>query len=38
MWSAIATCKKQNRNFFTFLNDSITAKLQGHKAPSLLRA
>ena len=38
MWTAIATCKKQNRNFFAFLSDSITAKLQGGKGPSLLQA
>ena len=38
MWTAIATCKKQDRNFFAFLKESITAKLQGHKAPSLLCA
>lgn len=38
MWTAIATCKKQNRNFFAFLKESITAKLQGCKAPSLLYA
>jgi len=38
MWTAIATCKKQNRNFFSFLKESITAKLEGRKAPSLLCA
>lgn len=38
MWTAIATCKKQNRNFFAFLKESISAKLQGCKAPSLLYA
>jgi hypothetical protein len=36
MWTAIATCKKQDRNFFTFLLDSITAQLQKQPAPSLL--
>ncbi|RPI88850.1 MAG: hypothetical protein EHM32_13435 [Spirochaetales bacterium] len=36
MWTAIATCKKQDRNFFIFLQDSITAKLRDCKAPSLL--
>jgi transposase len=36
MWTAIATCKKQRRNFFSFLQDSITAKLQNHTPPSLL--
>jgi hypothetical protein len=38
MWSAIATCKKQNRNFFSFLLASITAQLQKEPAPSLLHA
>ena len=38
MWSAIATCKKQNRNFFSFLLASITAQLQNQPAPSLLHA
>ncbi len=38
MWTAIATCKKQHRNFFAFLHASITAKLQNQKAPSLLTA
>ena len=36
MWTAIATCKKQNKNFFAFLRDSIDAKLSGKAAPSLL--
>jgi transposase len=36
MWTAIATCKKQRRNFFSFLHESITVSLQGHQAPSLL--
>ena len=36
MWSTIATCKKQNRNFFTFLLDSITAQHHNQPAPSLL--
>jgi len=36
MWTAITSCKKQNRNFFSFLKASIAAKLQGDKAPSLL--
>jgi transposase len=26
MWTAIATCKKQNKNFFAFLKASIEAK------------
>ena len=38
MWSAIATCKKQDRNFFAFLLDSITAQLHHTPAPSLLNA
>lgn len=36
MWTAIATCKKQNRNFFSFLYDSIVAHLHHQPAPSLL--
>jgi len=36
MWSAIATCKKQCRNFFSFLQESIAAHLQNRQAPSLL--
>jgi transposase len=38
LWTAIATCRKQQRNFFSFLRDSITAKLQNQPGPSLLRA
>jgi len=38
MWTAIATCKKQNRNFFSFLKDSIEAKLQKNDAPKILNA
>jgi transposase len=38
MWSAIATCKKQDRNFFDFLLTSITAQLNHTPAPSLLNA
>jgi transposase len=38
MWSAIATCKKQDRNFFAFLLDSITAQLHHTTPPSLLNA
>jgi hypothetical protein len=37
MWTAIATCKKQNRNFFTFLYESVIAQLQNQPGPSLLR-
>lgn len=36
MWTAIATCKKQKRNFFSFLRESIAAKLAGVPTPSLL--
>ena len=36
MWTMIATCKKQNRGVFSFLQQSITAKLAGKPAPSLL--
>ncbi len=34
MWTAIATCKKQNKNFFDFLLKSINAKLDGNQPPS----
>jgi len=36
MWTAIATCDKQNRSFFRFLHASIAAKITGQAAPSLL--
>jgi transposase len=36
MWTTIATCKKQNRNLFEFLQESIVAHLGGKPAPSLL--
>ncbi len=36
MWTAIATCKKHDRNFFTFLLDSINAQFPNQPAPSLL--
>ena len=36
MWTMIATCKKQNRSVFSFLRESITAKLNGEPAPSLI--
>ena len=36
MWTAVATCQKQNKNFFEFLHSSIKAKLAGRPAPSLL--
>jgi len=36
MWTAIATCKKQHRNFFSFLQTAIAAKLQNQPAPSLI--
>jgi transposase len=38
MWTAIATCQKQQRNFFSFLQDSITAQLNNTEHPSLLKA
>ena len=36
MWSAIATCGKQNRSFFEFLHHSIDAYLSKKPHPSLL--
>ena len=36
MWTIIATCKKQNRGIFSFLQESITAKLAGQPTPSLI--
>ena len=36
MWTALATCRKQQRNFFNFLKSSIEAKLNKQPAPSLL--
>lgn len=36
MWTAIATCKKQKKNFFEYLHASIEAKLSGAVAPSLI--
>ena len=38
MWTAIATCRKPNRNFFSFLHASITANPQNQTARSLLNA
>ena len=38
LWTAIATCRKQNRNFFSFRHASVTANLQNQTAPSLLNA
>jgi hypothetical protein len=38
LWTAIATCKKQNRGIYAFLLESITAKLNNQPAPSLLNA
>ena len=38
MWTAIATCKKQNRSFFAFLQQSIKAKLNNQQSPSLMPA
>ena len=36
MWTAIATCSKQERSFFTFLHDSLVAQLTGMESPTLL--
>lgn len=36
MWTMIATCKKQNRSIFSFLQESIATRLAGQPAPSLL--
>lgn len=36
MWTMIATCKKQNRSVFEFLQASISAELAGESAPSLI--
>ena len=38
LWTALATCRKQQRNFFDFLKSSIEAKLNKQPAPSLLQA
>ncbi len=38
MWSAIATCTKQNRSFFEYLHASIIAGLSAKPAPSPLFA
>jgi transposase len=38
MWTAIATCRTQQRNFFSFLHASIKAHLDQQPAPSLLQA
>lgn len=35
MWTALATCGKQNRSFFGFLHESITAHLTAQPTPSL---
>lgn len=36
MWTMIATCKKQKRSVFMFLQESIAAKIAGMPTPSLL--
>jgi len=36
MWTAIATCGKQDRSFFHFLHESISANLTSQATPSLL--
>ncbi|NOT53805.1 MAG: IS66 family transposase, partial [Deltaproteobacteria bacterium] len=38
MWTAIATCKKQQRNFFSFLHEALKAQADNRPAPSLLRS
>ncbi len=38
LWTAIATCKKQNRSIYAFLLESIPANLNNQPAPSLLHA
>ncbi len=38
MWTAIATCAKQNRSFFDFLHQSIAAETNRTPAPTLLSA
>ena len=37
MWTAIATCAKQNRSFFAFLHQAIKANVSGKQTPSLLK-
>lgn len=37
MWTAIATCAKQERSFFHFLHQAIQAKSSGQKTPSLMK-
>jgi hypothetical protein len=36
MWTAIATCQKQRRNFFSFLHSTISCHLKNEPPPSLL--
>lgn len=38
MWTAIATCRKQQRNFCSFLHEALKAQRDKHPAPSPLRA
>ena len=35
MWTAITTCRKQQRNFFQFLHSCLEAKLKQLPAPTL---
>ena len=37
MWTAIATCRKQQRNFFSFLHEALKAQRDKQPPPSLLR-
>jgi transposase len=36
IWTAIATCKKQNRNVFDFIHESVVAHWSNKKYPSLI--
>jgi hypothetical protein len=36
MWTAIATCGKQNKSFFNFLKGAIQEKMAANPSPSLL--
>jgi len=36
IWTAIATCKKQGRNVFDYIHDSVVAKWSNNKYPSLI--
>jgi hypothetical protein len=36
IWTAVATCKKQRRNVFDFIHQSILAHWTGQPSPQLL--